>query len=447
MIDTPDSSLKSNNKKKASLDNIISWRNFLRSLIYLMLVSLGGGLSYSWYFLTEEALPTTEKFLGKYLSRPIELGEVEAISFTSVRLGKSTLPTTQEENDYVVAESVDISINPWQLFNQRVELTIDINDAEVLLQQDEKKGWLKLKLNRGRKREGWKVRVKEIRVNDSELTVRNNSNQKGNKNNKDESLIAKVTVGFGNIIFDPQQFTFNIGGDIADGGKLKGGGYYQPQQKKWFIKINPEDVDIDIVTQIVRLPVNIDSGQATGDFAFSFIKSKLDLSSLAGELEFGGVNLNIPQLPQNLTDSKGIIKFHDRNITLTDVNSNFGSINANAQGVITDFKTLDIQAQNTDAVTIDQVWTSLKLAKNNLKKEGKVKAKLNVNGKIRNPILTAYIVNDGQLTIDKIAIDQADAKLSIVNRKLNLDNVKLSPKIGGEISATGEVNFDRTVTC
>ena len=361
MVDNPDSLWKSNDDNQASLKRLISWHNFWRSLVYLMLVSLGGGLSYSWYFLTQESLPTIEKAVSNYLSRPIRLGEVEAISLTSIRLGESHLPTTDTENDYAIAKGVEISIDLWQLLKQRVELTIDIDQAEALLQQDVSNAWLKLKLKRGERREGWRVTVKQISLQDSDLTVRSNQSQTDNDN-----LIAEVSIPAGNIVFDSQQFTFNITGDIADGGKVIGNGFYQPDIKKWFLKINHQDIDIDTVTSIVKLPVSLDSGKATGEIGLSFIDSKFDLASLQGDIDFEGVNLNIPVLPQSLSKSKGNIKFQDRDIILESVNTNFGLINANAEGIIDDFKTLNIEADTTESVTIDRVWQTLKLPENKI---------------------------------------------------------------------------------
>ena len=165
MIDSSDYSLKSDNNQ-AQQNNLwekIKWLGFWRSLVYLMLVSLGGGISYSWYFFIEEMIFSIENSVSKFLSRPIKLGEIEAVSFNSIRLGETNLPTTEVENDYVIAEAVEISLNPFSLLKKRVELDIDIYGATGYLKQDENNSWLKLKLNKRKSTEGgWKFLVNEI---------------------------------------------------------------------------------------------------------------------------------------------------------------------------------------------------------------------------------------------------------------------------------------------
>jgi translocation and assembly module TamB len=441
MVDTSDFFSKSDNKEQNNNSlKKMNYRNFWRSLIYLMLLSLGGGISYSWYFLTQKMIPMIEKPVSRYLSRPVKLGEIKAVSFTSIRLGESYLPNTELENDHVIAKNVEIKVNPLKLLQKQVKLDINIDQAIGYLQQDENNQWLKLKLNKKKYQPGqWRFTVDKITINNGKLNVKNNRYPE-NQN----TPVVKATIPNAKIVFDnPQQYSVNFTGNLSNGGEIKGSGFYKPQEKKWLLQLDNQHLPIDTVTHIVNLPVNIDSGKINGQLGLNFLHSKLDLNSLHGEMNFSGVNLSISKLPQTLTNSDGQIGFKDKNIILKEVNTKFGDINAQAEGIIRNYRELDIQANTSKSISIDNLFKSLKIKTGNLEKQGKIKGKLNITGNIQKPLVKAEIVNDREVKIEKISINQLSTQLAIHNSQINLEKFEALPSMGGKIDATGKINLNR----
>ena len=439
MLDTSNDSPKSANNQNKSF-NKANYLNFWRWLIYLMLLSLGGGISYGWYFLTQKMIPMIEEPVSKYLSRPIKLGEIEAISFNSIRIGESHLPKTNTNNNYAIVQAVVVKINPFKLFQKEVELDITIDSAKGYLQQDENNQWFTLSLNNNTPQGGkWRVAVSEIAVKNSKFNLQTNPSQV-NQN----PPVTKVTIPHASITLnDPEQYLFNFTGNLTDGAEIKGNGSYKPPEERWLLKLDKQNLPINTVNQIINLPVNLDSGKVNGELALSFWKGQLDLNSLDGEMKFTGVNLFIDQLPQTLTDSEGKIKFKNSNIILEDVNTNFGMIKAQAEGIIRNYQELDIKANIDNSIAIDNLFESLKLDTGNLEKQGNVKGKINITGNINQPLVKADIVNDKQIKIQKISFNQLSTKLAIQNSQVTLEKLEALPAIGGKINARGQINLDR----
>ncbi len=441
MIDTPDYSSQSNNShQKNNYSSKAKLSNFWRSLIYLMLLSLGGGISYSWYFLTQEMIPMIEKPVSAYLSRPIKLGEVKAVSLTSIVIGKSYLPATNQENDFLVAQEVEIKINLWELVNNKVELEIILHQAQGYLQQDNNNSWLKLQLRKNKDNaKKWRFTVNEIIVKNSNLTIKSNQYQGNISPKTNEVKIPVAKINFEN----PQLYTFNLQGNLVNGGKIVGNGLYKPQGKNWLLKLNNKDLPIDTVNQIVKLPININSGVVTGELKFNFANSKLDLNSLEGKITLDEANVVIPNLVQTLTKSSGNLTFADGDITLTGVKTNFGLISTRIEGVISNYRELDLIADTNKSTTIDNVLTSLKINKGKLVTKGKIQGKINITGKIKQPVVKAKIINDRNLQIDQIPINQLLTNLTIENRQLSFDNIEIVPTIGGKINGRGNISLNR----
>ncbi len=436
MVKTPDYSPKSDDEQKQNkLLSKINFLKFWRSLLYLMLLSLGGGISYSWHFWTQKMIPTIEESVSKTLSRPIKLGKVQAISFTCVVLGESYLPSTYRDNDFVIAETVKIDINLFKIFTKEIDLKITLQKAKVSLKKDKDNAWLRLRLKSKKTPSGkLRVNVNAIAFENSKLNI---------QNNQDPSVI-KLGIPSGNITLDdPKKYLFDIVGNLENGGRVKAIGLHKPKPNQWFFKLDNKNLPINTINQIVTLPVNVSSGTVTGKLTLDLLQGDVDLNRLGGEMKFTGVDLFIPKVPQTLTNSSGIITFKDRNVILKGIETNFGLINSQVQGLIRNYEQLDIIADTSNSISIDDLLTSLKLDQVDLENQGKVKGKIKITGDITQPLIEADIVNDQQITIEKIPIDQLFANFTIKDSQLNLQKLNAKPSIGGTLNATGKVGLGK----
>ena len=108
----------------------------------LLLLGISGGVGCGWFLLQRKLIPFIETELTKFLHRPIEVGQLESLSFQGARLGKSDLPATPTNPDYLTAEGVQIDFNLWQfLLKRNLKLNVSVIKPEVYLEQDEQGIW------------------------------------------------------------------------------------------------------------------------------------------------------------------------------------------------------------------------------------------------------------------------------------------------------------------
>ncbi|WP_373480125.1 translocation/assembly module TamB domain-containing protein [Geminocystis sp.] len=437
MINASDYPISENPEGNQEYQELVKCHNFWRWFIYLALVSLGGGLSYGWYFLTQKLIPMVEKPVSNYLSRPVKLGKIEAISLTGIRLGKSSIETTDNENDFLIAEGVEISLNPLKLLEKKVDLSITIINANGYLQQDKNNNWISLKLNKDNQNSsGWYFSVNNIEVKDSNLSIKRNNYLLPNLST---SSINKVEIPLGNIFFEKNQLFFDVRGKLVNGNNIQVNGLHKFSSGEWLLKINSENLATNTLNNFLILPVDINAGSVKGNVNLRFLENKLD--DIQGDISFNQVNVKLPNFVDELKGSQGKVRFHNQEIKLEKINTNLGLINTDVNGFIHKNHQLNIQANTTKPLEIKNVLSSLKLNNSNLVTKGKVEGKINIIGDIHKPKIEVDIVNAGVTEVNQIPLDKVTANLEIYNHQLNIKNLNLLPIIGGEVTAKGNINL------
>ncbi|NCO77649.1 MAG: hypothetical protein GW885_05045, partial [Cyanobacteria bacterium] len=437
MINASDYPISENPEGNQEYQELVKCHNFWRWFIYLALVSLGGGLSYGWYFLTQKLIPMVEKPVSNYLSRPVKLGKIEGISLTGIRLGKSSIETTDNENDFLIAEGVEISLNPLKLLAKKVDLSITIINANGYLQQDKNNSWISLKLNKEKQNSsGWYFSVNNIEVKDSNLSIKRNNYLLPNLST---SSINKVEIPLGNISFEKNQLFFDVRGKLVNGNNIQVNGLHKFSQGEWLLKINSENLATNTLNDFLILPVDVNAGSVKGNVNLRFLANKLD--DIQGDISFNQVNVKLPNFVDDLKGSQGKVKFHNQVIKLENINTNLGLINTDVNGFIHNNHQLNIQANTTKPLEIKNVLSSLKLNNSNLVTKGKVEGKINIIGDIHKPKIEVDIVNAGVTEVNQIPLDKVTANLEIYNHQLKIKNLNLLPIIGGEVSAKGNINL------
>ena len=123
-------------------------RRLLLSLGAVLLVVLGGGLSYGWFFIQQKLVPIIEKNLAKAFNRPIELGQIEYFSPTKLRFGLTKVPATSTDTDKVSIAAVDVGFDPLLLLSRKtLKLNLTLIRPSVYLEQDENLGWVATRLS------------------------------------------------------------------------------------------------------------------------------------------------------------------------------------------------------------------------------------------------------------------------------------------------------------
>ncbi|MBL1208837.1 hypothetical protein [Geminocystis sp. GBBB08] len=437
MIDTSNYSF-SHNPEENQTQSLELQRKyyFWRWFLSLCLLFLGGGLSYGWYFLTQKLIPLIETPVSHYISRPVKLGKIEAVSFTKIRLGETRIDSTENENDSVIAEAIEISFNPLQLLGKNVDLGISVINSSVYLQQNKDDSWINIKLNPSNEQQilKWNFNVDKIQLKNSQLIVKNNHHLKDLP-----SFVTQLIIPSANISFQNNQSFFQLKGNFLQGGDINITGLHNFNQNQWLLKINSQDLAINTLNNLMILPIDANSGKVDGNVSLNFSHNILD--NIQGDVTFNHVNFKLPNLPNQLTESQGKVTFDNELVKLENINTNLGLINTQVNGVIHKNQQLNIQANTTKPIEIKNVFSSLNLDTDNLETIGKVTGKVNLLGDIHNPKISANIVNSGITQFEKIPFNKVTTNLDIHNNQLIINNVSLIPTIGGEVTATGKINL------
>ncbi|MFN6067762.1 MAG: hypothetical protein ACK45T_11435, partial [Pseudanabaena sp.] len=138
-----------------------------------LMASILGAFWYGRYFLNERLSPLLEVELNKAIKRPLQLGKVERIGMSSIRFGKSLVPPTDKESNFLAVEAIEVKVDPWTyLTHRQIGLDAVVEQPQVFLKQDVT-GFLQLPKITPPERptqEGL-IDLRKITFNDAQITI------------------------------------------------------------------------------------------------------------------------------------------------------------------------------------------------------------------------------------------------------------------------------------
>ena len=112
------------------------------------LLIVGGGAAWrGWVWLQNNLTPWLETELTTVLNRPVELGDLEHLTLSGVRVGPSQIPATATDPDSLSLQGVEVRVNPRDLLRRELILTIVLDQADLYLEQSADGPWVALELD------------------------------------------------------------------------------------------------------------------------------------------------------------------------------------------------------------------------------------------------------------------------------------------------------------
>ena len=460
------------------------------AFIGTLLGGLGLGLAaWAWIFINEDLSPFLSKTLSEELERPVDLGDVEAVTLNSIRVGPSEIGASDTDPTQLSAETVVVNLNPIEaLFTSRLNLDIVVDEANGYLQQDPKKGWLNVDLPEQDDEDDdqdsrFKVRLERLRLRNSFLTLVPVS-QAGD-------LLEPIPVENlnGQLNIDPivvdgeeaQRTRFELAGNPTGGGDLSLKGEVQPIPQTEVTADDADDGFNDLdnaadgssdnlndtsdepenaiatnllvtatdapVADVLRFTlasiavptdaVDIESGIVSGSVDLGFRPNEpVDYS---GTLSVDNASLVAETIPLPVENIEGETQFQGNEWTVDRLEASYGEIDAIAQGLI-DFDSgyaLDVETQN---VTVDEfvATTGLDLP---VPVAGNFNGTAQVGGPLDSPLITGSAFATEPLTVDKITFTTAAANVLYNNQVLFIDDIAATPSTGGSLRGSGQVRL------
>ncbi len=425
---------------------LFSRAGFVLSGILLLGVALG--IWRLWTFAEKELAPLAETNLTHTLNRPVKLGKVKEFSLTGVRFGASSIPATANDPDRVAIDAVEVGFNPLQLiFNRRLKLDVTLVNPDIYLEKDNQGRWITTTIAPPGEDGLIKTDLEKLQLRNGRLVLMPQGGDGGDKGAKSppslSSSIAFSQLNGGAEIRDNNQLVwFDVAGRADNtGGSVVVRGEAQVKTQAAKLQIRTEDFLAADVTRLIKLPLNLQAGRVNSDLQIQVIPQQQPL--LDGTASVKGVTLQIPRLPQLLSNTQGNLRFQRREIKLENVATNYGKIPVVAQGTI-DTKTGFKLIGRVNAVSVATALETLKV-KLPIPATGEVKADLQIVGTTAKPTLLGTVVTTKTAKIDKVDFKKFSSKfeLSTSNSLITLKDIQATPTVGGEVTGGGTIKLSK----
>ncbi|MBW4521593.1 MAG: translocation/assembly module TamB domain-containing protein [Scytolyngbya sp. HA4215-MV1] len=403
---------------------------------------LVAGISVSvWWldsFVYQRLGPLVEESLSKSLKRPVRLGRVERFSLTGLRLGRSSVPATANDPDHVTIEAVEVGFNPLQvLLTRKLSLDLTVIQPNLYLEQDKKGLWVAA-ISATEKESGpVQTEVNAIRIRDAVAVLvpypKPGHTQK-------QSVTLNQMNGIVRLFDQGKRITYETRGRSITGGKLDLNGETLVKPGLTKLDIQFQNLLATEVDRLIRLPISLPSGRLNGNLEAQ-LQPNQKLPVLNGTAQFSGITLQVPALPQRITQAEGGVQFRNSVIWLDSVKARFGKIPVLVQGNLDPQKNFNLAVQVRRVALANVVETlALKLP---VPTSGKVDANLKLVGPIQKPVL----LGEGRLAqgsrIDRIELKSASARfiLTTTDLVLRLPQIQAFPVAGGRVAGRGLVKL------
>ncbi|MDF5707039.1 MAG: translocation/assembly module TamB domain-containing protein [Nostoc sp. S4] len=440
----------------------------------ILLIGIVGGIWRLWIFVQKELTPLAQQSLTTTLNRPVELGRVRQFSLTGVQFGASAIPATATDPDRAAVEAVEVTFDLLQLiFNRHLKLDVTLINPDIYIEQDNQGRWVSTSIASSGKGGVIKTDLDKVWFRNAKLVLmpqhrdeeqggrgaegqggRGAGGQRGreqggrgvNNNSLLNSQRSPVSFsqlnGSAQLLANNQLVRFEVGGQADSGGSISIQGETRSQVLTGNLQLRVQDFLAADITRLIKLPVNLQAGRVNADLLVRLIAQQQTL--LFGNAAVAGVTVELPKVPQLLSNTQGNLRFQGTQLQLDDVTTNYGKIPLVTSGIIDTQAGLKLAAR-VNAVSLANAVDTLKV-KLPVPVSGKVQASLQITGSTKEPILTGKVATIQTARIDKLDFNNISSKFELVTSSslITLKDIQGFAKVGGEITGAGTIEIDKT---
>ena len=418
----------------------------------LLLLGIVVGIWRLWTFVQTELTPLAQQSLTTTLNRPVKLGRVTQFSLTGVEFGASAIPATPTDPDRATVEVVEVGFDLLQLiFNHHLKLDVTLVNPDIYIQQDDQGRWLSTNIVSSGEGGAIKTDLDKLRFHNAKLALMPQKRAEGRgqgAGGATSSSSPSSPVGFSQIngsaqlLANNQLIRFDVGGQADSGGSISIQGETRSKVLAGNFQLRAQDFLAEDITRLIKLPLSLQAGRANGDLLVRLTPGQRTL--LFGSAAVQGVTLQIPKVPQLLSNTQGNLRFQGTELQLNNVNTNYGKIPLVATGII-DTQAGFKLAGRVNAVSLANAQETLKV-KLPVPIAGQVQASLQITGSTKEPILSGSVATIQTARIDKVDFDSISSKFELVTSSslITLKDIQGKAKVGGEITGAGTIQLGKT---
>lgn len=438
-----------------------------------LLVLGGSTVLGGWLWSRNNLIPWVEEQLSETLNRPVELGPIEQIGLTGIRVGPSTIPATPTDPDSLSLEAVELRFSLFDLWRRELPLSLTLDQGELYLEQNAESEWFNLDIDlpeRDPERDPFvAINIDTINVKDSQLIMVpyvEGDAEPVRVAIADLQGQLEFSDTFIDVPEDPnspletRQLDLALSGNSIQGGSIevKGAILLPPPQDSGAIADATEvpgpglQAKLNLRTQEARatdilplldsflenpLPVQFPSGVVSG---------QVDIESgggvpttIVGTARVEDASLITRGLPETLQNLQGDVRFQGREIEFEAVTASLGELTARAGGTLNFDEGYDLSGQVTP-FRPEQLFELYEVALP-VPTTGTFLANVTMTGPLQRPVIATEFVSQSPITIDQVAFAAVEASTTLRGRNLAIDSFQARPQAGGALTGSGLYSF------
>jgi translocation and assembly module TamB len=437
---------------KRSLDEIKPWRFILtRTGLFFSFFSgsvlLCGVTGANWgrIYAQEKLTPQIAQLLSESIDRPVQLGAVQQVSPTGIRLGASTIPATETDRDQVEIEAIDVQFNVRDLLSQRkVKLTVTLVQPTIFLDQDDAGNWLNTEITLDGED---MVEVQQIRLRDATVELMPRSKPMRSLVNNPEA--QGIPIAPNRVLFQQvnlaltlpdadSQVTFTLTGKAEAGGNFQVHGKANLEQEMAIVQVRSNHLAVTALNPILPRSVRLDAGQLTSNLQVQIQPNQAP--SLQGTAKLANAAAQVRKEPNLFTQVNGRLRFEGQQITVAKANLAYGQIPfQQVTGTIHFQDGLDLHAR-VDEAGVAEVLHTFKL-KVPFAVGGTLRTDdLRVTGPLKGAIFSGTVSDNNLIQSDRLQSNFLGRfTLNTDTDRLSFHELKFTPTVGGQVVATGDI--------
>lgn len=421
-----------------------------------VVIALGSVAGAIWgkRMINSQVLPLVEERVADIIDRPIDLGNVERLSFSGVQLGETTIPSTQTDRSAVTVDQVSVGFDVRSLlFEKTLKPHVVLVRPDLSLVQDKDGQWLELSLPEPLEEEPLvTTNIQSIKIQDAHVTATPFIQDAKAIVPREPLEISQADVTATFEGEESQQVYFELAGDVDAGSfDIKGEGNFENQAGKANLRV--QNLPTTGVNILLPSLVGLSSGTLNTNLTVAAALAadgRLDPSSVdvQGTAQFRDGQVLVRDLPEPVRDIRSQLRFKGQQVTLDKTELQLGDVALLAAGTVDWEQGYALTAQIPEVRLADvQTLATLELPED-LPVDKTVPFELNtqVTGKLTDPNVKGRLANLEALQVDKVrlAIVAADFVLPLPEFKLSefeLTELRLIPEAGGEVLAQGQADL------
>ena len=412
-----------------------------------IMIVAGGVAAVVWAdrLINTQVLPRVETEIAKSIGRPVDIGEVEGLSFWGIRLGKTTLPSTETDATSVTVDEIGVDVDLRSLiFQRQIKPHVVLVRPDVNLVQAENGQWIELELpDPAAEDPPFTLELQSVVVQDARLTA-------STLIQDPDAVVPRTPVQIENVDVtanfqgeSSQQVAFNLIGDVETGSfEIKGEGDLENRAIQTNVRL--QDLPTTGVNLLLPSLMGVSSGLLNTNLTAAVVLTEdyeMDLTAvnLQGTARFRDGELQVSELPEPVRNIRSQLRFQGQRVTLEETGLQLQNLTLMAAGEVDLQAGYDLQAQ-IPAIAIADVQ-SLAALDLPIAADGSFQLDAQVTGKLLDPQVRGRLSNRQPVRVDQVEIATVAADFALNPEQFTLQELRVVPADGGVVLAQGQADL------